>query len=145
MKFIKRHPLLSIVNDYVGHYPSPSNISYLWNYGILLGLTLVVQIISGVTLAMHYTPHVELAFTSVEHIMRDVNYGWLIRYIHANGASMFFMLVYLHIGKGLYYGSYKEPRQLLWSIGVVIFVVMMATGFLGILEECLRWENKEIS
>ena len=111
--------------------PQPANISYMWNFGSLLGLVLIIQIITGVTLAMHYTPSVDLAFVSVEHIMRDVNYGWLLRYLHANGASFFFIFVYLHIGRGLYYGSYRSPRTLLWSIGVIILVLMMATAFLG--------------
>lgn len=131
MKLLKSHSLLSIVNSYVIDSPSPSNISYLWNYGSLLGVCLGIQIITGVTLAMHYTSHVDLAFISVEHIMRDVNFGWLIRYTHANVASFFFIFVYIHIGKGLYYGSYKRPRILLWSIGVIIFIVMMGTAFLG--------------
>lgn len=111
--------------------PQPANISYMWNFGSLLGACLGIQIVTGVTLAMHYTPSVDLAFISVEHIMRDVNYGWLIRYLHANTASFFFIFVYLHIGRGLYYGSYKSPRVLLWSIGVIILVLMIVTGFLG--------------
>lgn len=111
--------------------PTPSNISYLWGFGSLLGLCLIIQIASGIFLAMHYTPHVDLAFTSVEHIMRDVNYGWLLRYIHANGASMFFIMVYLHIARGIYHGSYTKPRVLLWNVGVIILIVMMATAFLG--------------
>ena len=111
--------------------PSPSNLSYFWGFGSLLGLILVIQLGSGIFLAMHYTANVELAFTSVEHIMRDVNYGWLLRYIHANGASMFFVMVYLHVGRGLYYGSYTAPRQILWGVGVIILVVMMATAFIG--------------
>jgi hypothetical protein len=138
MKLLKSHPILSIANSFVIDSPSPSNLSYLWNYGSLLGLCLVIQIITGVTLAMHYTPHVDLAFLSVEHIMRDVNFGWLIRYLHANVASFFFFFVYLHIGKGLYYGSYKSPRTLLWTLGVIIFVVMMATAFLGNTEQPLN-------
>jgi len=131
MKLLKSHPLLSLFNSYVVDSPSPSNLSYLWNYGSLLGLCLVIQIITGVTLAMHYTPNIDLAFISVEHIMRDVNYGWLIRYLHSNTASFFFLFVYIHISKGLYFGSYKEPRKLLWSIGVVIFLLMIITAFLG--------------
>jgi ubiquinol-cytochrome c reductase cytochrome b subunit len=103
----------------------------MWNFGSLLSLCLVIQIATGVTLAMHYTPNIDLAFVSVEHIMRDVNFGWLIRYLHANTASFFFLFVYLHIGRGLYYGSYKAPRTLLWAIGVVIFLVMIITAFLG--------------
>ena len=131
MRIIKRHPLLKPDTDFVIDSPTPSNISYWWNFGSLLGLSLVIQIISGVTLAMHYNPNVLEAFNSVEHIMRDVNNGWLIRYLHSNTASAFFFLVYLHIGRNLYYGSYKAPRTLTFSIGVIIFVLMMATAFLG--------------
>ena len=131
MKLLKTHPILQIANSYVIDSPQPSNISYLWNFGSLLGICLIIQIITGVTLAMHYTPTVDLAFLSVEHIMRDVNYGWLIRYLHANTASFFFIFVYAHIGRGLYYGSYKEPRTLVWSIGVIILVLMIGTAFLG--------------
>lgn len=97
----------------------------------MAGMCLVIQIITGIGLAMHYSAHVDLAFQSVEHIMRDVNGGWLLRYIHANGASMFFIVVYIHIGRGLYYGSYAEPRGFLWTIGVVILILMMATAFMG--------------
>lgn len=131
MRILKNHPLLKILNSYLIDSPQPSNLSYLWNFGSLLGLCLVIQIVTGVTLAMHYTPSVLEAFNSVEHIMRDVNNGWLIRYLHANTASAFFFLVYLHIGRGLYYGSYKSPRTLTWAIGTVILIVMMATAFLG--------------
>nr|QYC35755.1 apocytochrome b [Apophysomyces elegans] len=131
MKFLKRNSFLSIVNSYLIDSPQPSNISYMWNFGSLLGFCLVIQIATGVFLAMHYTPNIDLAFVSVEHIMRDVNYGSMIRYLHANTASFFFTFVYLHIGKGLYYGSYKAPRVALWSIGVIIFLVMIITAFLG--------------
>jgi len=131
MKLLKRHPFLSIVNSYVIDSPSPSNLSYLWNFGSLLGLCLVIQIITGVTLAIHYCSDISLAFDSVEHIMRDVNYGWIIRYTHSNVASFFFLCVYLHIGKGLYFGSYKSPRIILWSIGVIIFILIILTAFLG--------------
>ena len=131
MRILKSHPLLKIVNSYIIDSPQPANLSYLWNFGSLLALCLGIQIITGVTLAMHYTPSVAEAFNSVEHIMRDVNNGWLIRYLHANTASAFFFLVYLHIGRGLYYGSYKSPRTLTWAIGTVILIVMMATAFLG--------------
>jgi len=131
MRILKRHPLLKIVNSYVIDSPQPSNISYLWNFGSLLGLCLVIQIVTGVTLAMHYNPSVLEAFNSIEHIMRDVNNGWLIRYLHSNTASAFFFLVYLHIGRNLYYGSYKAPRTLAFTIGVIILIAMMATGFLG--------------
>ena len=131
MRIFKSHPLLKLVNSYLVDSPQPSNLSYLWNFGSLLALCLIVQIITGVTLAMHYNPNVLEAFNSVEHIMRDVNNGWLIRYLHSNTASVFFFLVYLHIGRGLYYGSYKAPRTLVWTIGTVIFILMMATAFLG--------------
>jgi len=131
MKLLKSNPLLSIFNSYLIDSPAPSNLNYLWNYGSLLGVCLVIQIITGVTIAIHYTPNISLAFISVEHIIRDVNYGWLIRYLHSNTASFFFLFVYFHIGKALYYGSYKAPRILLWSIGVVIFLFMIITAFLG--------------
>ena len=131
MRILKSHPLLKMVNSYVIDSPQPSNISYLWNFGSLLAFCLIIQIVTGVTLAMHYTPTVLEAFDSVEHIMRDVNNGWLIRYLHSNTASAFFFIVYLHIGRGLYYGSYKAPRTLVWIIGTVIFILMMATAFLG--------------
>ena len=131
MRIIKSHPLLRLVNAYLIDAPTPANISYLWNFGSLLAICLIIQIVTGVTLAMHYTPSVLEAFNSVEHIMRDVNNGWLIRYLHANTASAFFFLVYLHIGRGLYYGSYKSPRTLTWVIGTIILIVMMATAFLG--------------
>jgi quinol-cytochrome oxidoreductase complex cytochrome b subunit len=106
-------------------------LSYWWNLGSLAGITLVLMIVTGVVLAMHYTPEANSAFGSIEHIMRDVNYGWLIRYLHTTGASMFFALVYLHTARGLYYGSYKAPRELLWILGVTILVVIMATAFFG--------------
>lgn len=131
MRILKSHPLLKLVNSYVIDSPQPSNLSYLWNFGSLLAVCLIIQIITGVTLGMHYTPSVLEAFDSVEHIMRDVNNGWLVRYLHSNTASAFFFLVYLHIGRGLYYGSYKAPRTLTWTIGTVIFILMMATAFLG--------------
>jgi ubiquinol-cytochrome c reductase cytochrome b subunit len=107
------------------------NLNYWWNFGSLAGIVLVIMIMSGIVLAMHYTAHVDHAFQSVERIMRDVNYGWLVRYIHANGASFFFIVVYIHIFRGLYYGSYKAPRELLWMLGVVILILMMATAFMG--------------
>ena len=131
MRIFKSHPLLKLVNSYIIDSPQPSNISFLWNFGSLLAFCLVIQIITGVTLAMHYNANVLEAFNSVEHIMRDVNNGWLIRYLHSNTASAFFFIVYLHIGRGLYYGSYKAPRTLVWTIGTVIFILMMATAFLG--------------
>lgn len=123
--------LLAILNNHIIDYPSPINLSYAWSFGALAGICLVIQIITGIFLAMHYTPHIDFAFSSVEHIMRDVNSGWLIRYLHANGASMFFIVVYCHLFRGLYYGSYISPREHLWSSGVVIFLLMMATAFMG--------------
>jgi ubiquinol-cytochrome c reductase cytochrome b subunit len=131
MRILKSHPLLRIGNSYLIDSPQPSNLSYLWNFGSLLAFCLIIQIITGVTLAMHYNPSVTEAFNSIEHIMRDVNNGWLIRYLHSNTASAFFFLVYLHIGRGLYYGSYKSPRTLVWVIGTIILIAMMATAFLG--------------
>ena len=112
-------------------FPTPRNLNYFWTFGGILAFMLVAQIVTGVVLAMHYTPNADLAFNSVEHIMRDVNYGWLLRYLHANGASMFFVAVYIHIFRGLYYGSYKAPREILWILGVIIFLLMMATAFMG--------------
>ncbi len=126
MRIFKSHPLLKLVNSYIIDSPQPSNISFLWNFGSLLAFCLVIQIVTGVTLAMHYNANVLEAFNSVEHIMRDVNNGWFIRYLHSNTASAFFFIVYLHIGRGLYYGSYKAPRTLVWTIGTVIFILMMA-------------------
>lgn len=131
MRLLKTHPVLGLVNSYLVDSPQPANISYMWNFGSLLGVCLVVQILTGVFLAMHYTPSVDLAFVSVEHIIRDVNYGWLIRYLHANTASFFFIFVYLHIGRGLYYGSYKSPRVLVWSLGTIILVMMIIIAFMG--------------
>lgn len=123
--------LLSFIDSHIISYPTPINLNYMWSFGSAAGICLVIQIITGIFLAMHYTPHVDLAFSSVEHIMRDVNNGWLIRYIHANGASMFFIVVYCHIFRGLYYGSFMHPRQNLWCSGVTIFLLMMATAFMG--------------
>ena len=131
MRILKNHPILKLMNAYVIDASQPSNLSYLWNFGSLLLLCLIIQIATGVTLAMHFNGNILEAFNSIEHIMRDVNNGWLIRYLHANTASAFFFLVYLHIGRGIYYGSYKNPRGLVWVIGTFILVVMMATGFLG--------------
>lgn len=130
MRFLKR-PLVSIVNDHLIDYPTPINIHYAWNFGFLSSMCLIIQIITGIFLAMHYTPHVDLAFASVEHIMRDVNYGWLLRYIHANGASMFFIVMYIHIFRGLYFGSYTKPRHWIWVVGVVILLLMILTAFIG--------------
>jgi len=123
--------LLSFISNHLISYPSPINLNYAWSFGSIAGVCLVIQIITGIFLAMHYVPHISLAFDSVEHIMRDVNYGWLIRYCHANGASVFFIVVYLHIFRGLYYGSYMHPRGWLWASGVLIFILMMATAFMG--------------
>jgi ubiquinol-cytochrome c reductase cytochrome b subunit len=131
MRFLKSQTFAKLVNSYVIDSPQPSNLSYAWNFGSLLALCLIIQIITGVTLAMHYNPSVAEAFNSVEHIMRDVNNGWLIRYLHSNTASAFFFIVYLHIGRGLYYGSYVAPRTLTWTLGVIIFILMIVTGFLG--------------
>src|SRR6056300_559676 len=128
---ILNRPIVNILNDHLIDYPTPININYMWNFGSLAGIFLVVQILTGIFLAMHYTPHVDLAFLSVEHIMSNVNNGWLIRYLHANGASMFFIVVYCHIFRGLYFGSYIFPRGRLWASGIVIFLLMMATAFMG--------------
>jgi len=128
---ILNRPIINIFNDHLIDYPTPININYLWNFGSMAGIFLVFQILTGIFLAMHYTPHVDLAFLSVEHIMRDVNNGWLIRYLHANGASMFFAVVYIHVARGIYYGSYQKPRGFVWVVGVVILILMMATAFMG--------------
>ena len=132
VKWIERRlPIFGLVHSSFVSYPTPRNLNYWWTFGGILSLMLGVQIITGVILAMHYTPHVDFAFKSVEGIVRDVNYGWLLRYLHANGASMFFIAVYIHMFRGLYYGSYKEPREVLWILGVIIYLLMMATGFMG--------------
>ena len=126
-----RLPVFSYLDHELHEYPTPRNLSYLWNFGSLSGFALVLMIVTGIILAMHYTPHVDHAFDSVERIMRDVKHGWLIRYIHMNGASFFFIVVFIHIFRGLYYGSYKAPRELLWILGVIILLLMMATAFMG--------------
>jgi len=126
-----RLPVFSMLNHTAQDYPTPKNLSYMWNFGSLAGLSLTIMIATGIVLSMNYTPHVDYAFDSVERIMRDVNHGWMIRYIHMNTASFFFIVVYLHIMRGLYYGSYKAPRELLWILGVIIFLLMMATAFMG--------------
>ena len=126
-----RLPIFTFMHHDLIDYPTPKNLNYMWNFGSLLGIILVIMIATGIFLSFNYTAHVDLAFDSVERIMRDVNHGWLIRYLHMNGASMFFLVVYIHIFRGLYYGSYKAPRELLWIIGVVILLVMMATAFVG--------------
>ena len=128
---INKQPILSLLNEHIIDYPSPSNLNYFWSFGSLAGICLVLQIATGIFLAMHYTPHIDLAFLSVEHIMRDVEGGWLLRYMHANGASMFFIVVYLHMFRGLYYGSYASPRELLWCVGVIILLLMIITAFIG--------------
>ena len=127
----RRLPILGFMYDSFVAYPTPKNFNYMWTFGAILSFMLVAQILTGVVLAMHYTPETTLAFESIEHIMRDVNWGMFLRYSHANGASMFFLAVYIHIFRGMYYGSYKEPREVLWILGVFIFLAMMATGFLG--------------
>ena len=127
----RRLPIFSMMQADLVDYPTPKNLNYWWNFGSLAGIVLVIMIATGVFLAMHYTPHVDYAFESVERIMRDVNYGWLMRYLHMNGASMFFIVVYIHMFRGLYYGSYKNPRELLWILGVFILLAMMATAFMG--------------
>lgn len=127
-----RLPLPRFVYNAVGGgYPVPRNLNYFWNFGILAGVALMIQIVSGIVLAMHYAPNTLVAFDSVEHIMRDVNSGWLLRYVHANGASFFFVVIYIHIARGLFYSSYKAPREMIWLLGVVIFLLMMATAFMG--------------
>lgn len=126
-----RLPIFSLMQKEYGVFPTPKNFNYFWNFGAIAMVLLITMIITGISLAMHYTPHTDYAFDSVERIMRDVNYGWLLRYLHANGASFFFIAVYIHMFRGMYYGSYKQPRELLWMLGVVIFLLMMATAFMG--------------
>jgi len=126
-----RLPIFTFLHHELHEYPTPRHLNYLWNFGSLAGIVLVIMILTGIVLAMHYVPTFAGAFKSVEHIMRDVNYGWLIRYVHTTGASMFFAVVYIHIFRGLYYGSYKAPRELLWILGVLILVLMMRTAFFG--------------
>jgi hypothetical protein len=128
---ILKQPALSVINDHLIAYPTPSNLNYFWGFGSLAGISLVIQIATGVFLACHYTPEVNLAFSSVEHIMRDVQGGFLLRYAHANGASMFFIVTMIHVLRGLYYGSYQAPREAVWCLGVVILLLMIATAFMG--------------
>jgi len=128
--FDSRLPLLTLAH-HINDYPTPKNLNYWWTFGGILTFFLIIQIITGLVLAMHYVAHADLAFGSVEHIMRDVNYGWLIRYLHANGSSMFFLAVYIHIFRALFYGSYKAPREIIWIIGMLIYLLMMATAFMG--------------
>src|SRR3954463_8810017 len=125
MRILKTHVLLRLLNSYFVDSPQPANITYLWNFGSLLGVCLIIQILTGIFLAMHYTPNVDLAFASVEHIMRDVKNGWLLRYMHSNGASMVFVMIYVHIGKALFYRSYTHKRKHLFFSGVLIFLLMM--------------------
>ena len=128
--FDSRLPLLTL-SHHLQSYPTPKNLNYWWTFGGILTFCLITQIVTGLVLAMHYVAHVDHAFQSIEHIMRDVNYGWLIRYVHANGASMFFLAVYIHIFRALFYGSYKAPREVIWIIGLLIYILMMATAFMG--------------
>jgi ubiquinol-cytochrome c reductase cytochrome b subunit len=126
-----RLPIIRFAKDTALDFPTPKNLNYWWTFGGILALMLGIQIVTGIVLAMHYVPNADLAFASVERIRRDVNYGWLIQFMHANGASMFFLAVYIHIFRNLYYGSYKAPREVLWILGCVIYLLMMATAFLG--------------
>ena len=123
-------PLLTLAN-HLSDYPTPKNLNYWWTFGGILTFCLITQIVTGLVLAMHYIAHADMAFSSVEHIMRDVNYGWLLRYVHANGASMFFLAVYIHIFRSLFYGSYKSPREIIWILGIIIYLLMMAAAFMG--------------
>ena len=128
--FNDRLPLLSL-SAHFREYPTPKNLNYWWTFGAILTFFLVAQIATGIVLAMHYVAHADLAFDSIEHIMRDVNYGWLLRYLHSNGSSMFFLAVYIHIFRSLFYGSHKSPREIIWILGVLIYILMMATAFMG--------------
>ena len=127
----ERLPIYALVKESVLDFPTPKNLNYFWTFGGILAVMLVVQILTGIILVMHYTPHVDMAFASKEHIIRDVNYGWMIQKFHEVGASMFFIAVYIHMFRGMYYGSYKAPREVLWMIGVIIYLIMMATAFMG--------------
>ncbi|MFQ5625085.1 MAG: cytochrome bc complex cytochrome b subunit [Methyloligellaceae bacterium] len=129
--FDDRLPVLRLMHDQFGVFPMPRNVNYLWTFGGILTFFLMVQLVTGIVLAMHYVPHESMAFDSIEHIMRNVNWGWLLRYMHANGGSMFFLAVYIHMARGMYYGSYMAPREIIWILGVLIFLVMMATAFMG--------------
>src|SRR6202047_602856 len=126
-----RLPLFTFIQHELNEYPTPKNLNYWWHCGSLAGIMLVIMIVTGIFLAMQYTAHIDYAFNSVERIMRDVNFGWLLRYVHMNGASFFFVVTYVHLFRGLYFGSYKEPRELLWMLGVIILLLMMATAFMG--------------
>lgn len=131
MRSLRQNKIIALVYGVAVKYPTPSNLTYLWNFGVFALVALIIQIVTGLILVMHYTPHIDYAFSSCEHIMRDVNYGWLLRYIHANGASIFFIVVYAHIFRGPIYGSYLFNRSLLWCSGVVILLLMIITAFLG--------------
>ena len=130
-RILKTNPYLQIFNNYLYDSLFPLNLNYFYNFGSLLGIVLIIQIVSGVFLAMYYIPNIGYAFDSIEYIMREVNYGWLIRYIHANGASFFFLFVYLHIARGLIYGSFMGKKKLGWFVGIILFFLMMATAFIG--------------
>ena len=134
----RRLPVLGLIYDTI-MIPTPKNLNWWWIWGIVLAFCLALQIATGVVLVMHYTPHVDLAFASVEHIMRDVNGGYMLRYLHANGASLFFFAVYIHIFRGLYYGSYKAPREVTWIVGMLIYLMMMGTAFMVLLPESMQW------
>ena len=125
------NPIKVVLRNHLLQYPTPASLSYFWNFGSLAGFCLIIQLVSGLFLAMHYTADIALAFDSVEHIMRDVNAGWLLRYLHANGASMFLLVVYIHMARGLYFQSFQQPREALWYSGVTLFLLLMATSFLG--------------
>jgi len=131
LRLQRKFPIWGAIYNSAVNYPAPINLTYLWNFGIYALVCLAIQLITGIALAMHYTANLDLAFLSVEHIMRDVNYGWLLRYLHANGASMFFIVVYIHTFRGIYYGSFVYPRQSLWIVGVVILFLMIITAFMG--------------
>jgi ubiquinol-cytochrome c reductase cytochrome b subunit len=136
-----RLPILRFVDNHLTTFPTPRNLNYLWTFGAILAICLVIQIVTGIVMAMHYAPHTLVAFDTIEHFVRDGNYGWLMRYMHAVGATMFFAAVYIHMGRGLYYGSYMAPREILWIIGVLIFLAMMATAFMGY---SLVWGNMSL-
>src|SRR5277367_6380654 len=129
--FESRLPIVGLVHSSFIAYPTPRNLNYFWTFGAILTFMLAAQIVTGVVLAMHYVPSATMAFGSIDHIMRDVDYGWLMRYLHSNGASMFFLAVYIHMFRGIYYGSYKAPREVLWILGMIIYLLMMATAFMG--------------
>ena len=126
-----RLPVIGLMHSSFIAYPTPRNLNYLWTFGAILTFMMAVQIVTGIVLAMHFIPDATMAFVSVEQFMRDVNFGWLLRYLHSNGASMFFVAVYIHMFRSMYYGSYQEPREVLWILGVIIFLLMIATAFLG--------------